>query len=213
MKEKQRLDERCLVFLLRPALSLCKQRLGAGLKRKRGTEQNGPGEVSLLRAGHWARWPLAVPPDPSRSRFHGCGQSSGITGILLPPCGPPAPPASSTSREKAPLPRPRKGIFLQNRSSHGRALGQTLSCTLKLTRQSQLILMPVWGAGVAALSRWRLTSFTQSQKMFFCGFWWLCTGPPVSPITDGQTVALRVEELCKGAKVYSITSRKIDSWW
>lgn len=151
MKEKQRLDEMCLVFLLCPALFLCKQRLGGCSERQAMTEQSGlvGGVPALCRASGEMTFSGRCHPKPLRASSGagrcGGGPSSGINGILLPSCARPAPPASfparpaqrgAAPRKSVPPPRHREKVFLQKCSSHGRALGQTLSFTLRLTSQA-----------------------------------------------------------------------------
>lgn len=121
------------------------------LKRKAKTEPSGlVGDVpALCRAPGRVTFGGPCHPKPFRAsrgagRRRG-GPSSGITGILLPPCAHPAPPASVPARpapardaaaEKGPASERRGLVLLQKCSSHGRALGQTLSFTLRSTSQA-----------------------------------------------------------------------------
>lgn len=110
----------------RPALFLCEQRLGGGVKRKAMS-------LSDLVCRALGMMPFGGRSIPG-SAAPGMGvRRSGITGILLPPRGHPAPPACRPQGPRG------TQLFPKNCSSHGRALGRTLSFVLRLTSLAQLV--------------------------------------------------------------------------
>lgn len=125
------------VFLPFPVLFLCKQWHVGGLKRKAMTKGNNHWSQTTGARSSSDNWDFAatVWSPWFRPRFSLLRRNH-----------------RETPGERVHLLRRRKEVFVQNYPD-GRALGQILILTLRLTGQAQLSLMHIWRAGVAALSR------------------------------------------------------------
>lgn len=187
------------VFLPSPALFLCKQWLGGGSKSKMMTEGNHWGHCGCPSVSDNWEFAATVWSLSFRSRFSLLGRNH-----------------HRIPGEMVPLLKRRKEVSMQN-YWHGCVHGQNFILTLRLAGQPQLGLTHIWGVGVATVSRQRLTSFAQLQKMLFCAFWWVYAGPPVSPVRDGQTGVLRAEivnpQSCSFEQISLISSHRIHGWW